>query len=55
MHHFSKQEVFCSGAPVSVKKHTQTSIQNIHTHEFIELVYIEKVQDITKLTKKSLK
>lgn len=42
MLHFSKNEVFKTGTPISVRKHTQTSYQHIHTHDFIELVYIEK-------------
>ena len=41
MHHFSKQEVFKTGAPISVRRSASTSNVHTHTHDFIEIVYIE--------------
>ena len=41
MRHFSKTDVFKTGTPISVKKHFHTNAQSLHTHDFIELVYIK--------------
>lgn len=41
MRHYSKTEVFKTGTPISVKKYSDTAVQSLHTHDFIELVYIK--------------
>jgi len=58
MRHFSKNEVFKTGAPISIVKSSETTDVDTHTHDFIELVYIKsgsgyhKIDDIEFEVKK---
>jgi len=58
MLHFSKNEVFKTGAPISILKSAKTLACDTHTHDFIELVYIKsgsgyhKIDDIEFEVKK---